>query len=200
MRSDSQSSFSPFTFGSKSGASNPLPIELLDFNAILQGPNVLLKWTTASEINSDYFTIERSRDAEFWDEVSEIPGAGFSTEIRYYEDLDFNPYPGISYYRLKQTDFDGTFEYSDIRVVDMNVGEDSKISIFPNPTDGMLTIIANGDELKDFRVSTMLGQDLTSLVQLIESAATEHRLDLSQLKPGIYILRLNSVAVKVYKK
>jgi hypothetical protein len=93
---------------------NPLPIELLSFNAVCDGKNVNLNWSTASETNNDFFTVERSMDASNWEDVLNVNGAGNSSTANYYNASDNQPLPGNSFYRLKQTDYDGTFTYSGI--------------------------------------------------------------------------------------
>ncbi len=90
---------------------NPLPIELIYFKANTENKNILLEWATAAEINNDFFTIERSIDGRNWDIIDYVQGAGNSNITIYYEYKDKNPVEGISYYRLKQTDYDGQFEY-----------------------------------------------------------------------------------------
>ncbi|MBI4947112.1 MAG: T9SS type A sorting domain-containing protein, partial [Bacteroidetes bacterium] len=110
-------SFSPITFGSKT-SSNPLPIELLSFNAICKNNIVNLNWQTASEINNDYFTIERCTDeaclvSKNWETVTTIKGAGNSNTPLTYATYDLSPYTGTSYYRLLQTDYDGQQKYFD---------------------------------------------------------------------------------------
>ena len=98
---------------------DPLPIELLSFNAYFDPiqKSVLLNWETASELNNDYFTIERSEDGFVWNELKKIQGAGTSSEAITYSTIDHQPFFGISYYRLKQTDFDGKFEYFDAKSI-----------------------------------------------------------------------------------
>lgn len=119
------SSFSPFTLASASSA-NPLPIKLVDFTAsiVREETAVLLDWQTESEVNNDFFTIERSSDGYNWIAIHKASGAGSSNSLLRYEHLDENPLSGISYYRLKQTDFDGEYEYFPVRSVilsnDMN--------------------------------------------------------------------------------
>lgn len=94
---------------------SPLPIELIQFDAQLNPKNqVDLLWITATEINNDYFTVERSIDANNFEPVKELDGAGNSTQLIYYQTKDEHPYKGLSYYRLKQTDFDGNYTYSQI--------------------------------------------------------------------------------------
>jgi len=97
----------------KSFENDPLPIDLLYFKAKIENGQVFLKWATATEINNDYFTIERSIDAHKWKTIAYLPGAGNSNHTRYYDYSDNNPAYGVSYYRLKQTDYDGQFEYFD---------------------------------------------------------------------------------------
>jgi hypothetical protein len=120
------SSFSPFTLASASSA-NPLPIKLVDFTAsiVREEKAVLLDWQTESEVNNDFFIIERSSDGYNWNSIHKASGAGSSNSLLRYEYLDENPLSGISYYRLKQTDFDGEYEYFPIRSV-----------ILPNDTNG----------------------------------------------------------------
>jgi len=113
-----------------------LPIKLLSFEANANGNKVDLKWITTSEINNDYFTVEKSNDAKIWSEVIITNGAGNSNQnIEYYE-TDYQPLNGISYYRLKQTDFDGNYSYSimvpvkyESNIVDGNIG------LFPSPVN-----------------------------------------------------------------
>ena len=133
VTSSAVTSFSPFSLAS-STMNNPLPIELLSFSAdVTKLDKVQLIWQTASEIDNDYFTIERSEDGYNWEEISIIVGAGNSNSLLSYQTMDNAPYPGISYYRLKQTDFDGQFTHSQIVSVVIE-GNLPKIVIYPNPT------------------------------------------------------------------
>ncbi len=122
--------FSPFALATTSN-SNPLPIELVNFKAKANGKQVDLEWQTASEINNEFFTIERSIDGLNFEIVTIIEGAGNSTALLDYKSVDANPYTGTSFYRLKQTDFDGAFEYSEVRKVEIEV--DGVVNIYPNP-------------------------------------------------------------------
>lgn len=103
--------FSDFTIGGNF-LENPLPIELLYFKASDHSDHVLLSWATASETNNDYFTLERSADMQQITVIGYKQGAGNSTKTLSYQFIDFHPLDEISYYRLKQTDFDGSFDYS----------------------------------------------------------------------------------------
>lgn len=112
-------------------ASNPLPVELIRFDVIRQSDKVRLQWTTATEINNDYFTVERSADGLQFSELSVIDGAGNSVTPIDYEFDDVHPLKGINYYRLKQTDFDGNFSYSPVEFVVFN--DRREWALFPNP-------------------------------------------------------------------
>ncbi|PCI95793.1 MAG: hypothetical protein COB15_11780 [Flavobacteriales bacterium] len=116
----------------------PLPVELISFEANINDDKVDIKWVTASEINNDYFTIERSIDGKDWAEIMTVNGAGNSNQLREYFDIDYDPIKGISYYRLKQTDFDGKYEFFNIVPVKYE-GDNSgggTISLFPSPVRG----------------------------------------------------------------
>lgn len=88
----------------------PLPIELLEFTATVDRSIVDINWSTASQANNDYFTIERSQNGYNWEDLEEIDGAGNSTSTLNYNIKDLRPYLGTSYYRLTQTDYDGASE------------------------------------------------------------------------------------------
>jgi len=113
----------------------PLPVELVSFEANVNVDKVDVKWVTASEINNDYFTIEKSTDAKNWKEIIVVSGAGNSNNVNEYFESDYELYNDISYYRLKQTDFNGEFDYSNVVPVKYSKKQtkDKGISLFPNP-------------------------------------------------------------------
>ena len=134
-----QTGFTSFSKGKGVIANNELPIELLDFNAEVSDEDLIdLSWTTASEINNDFFTIERSRDAVDFDIMVTVPGAGNSNEMLYYEAEDTDPMLGVSYYRLKQTDYDGQHSYS--KIVSVKNLKELNFNVMPNPTTERLTV------------------------------------------------------------
>ena len=131
--------FSDFSLANNSGGGNALPIKLLYFRAIAVDRIIRLEWMTAAEINNDFYTVERSKNAVDFEEMLEIASNGDSNELQEYAVFDERPYQGLSYYRLKQTDFDGTFTYSDIVSVSMKNNDELLIlSVFPNPTNGKI--------------------------------------------------------------
>ncbi|MFT7157082.1 MAG: hypothetical protein ACI8Q1_002097 [Parvicella sp.] len=180
--------------------SSPLPIELTYFTATTsQNKYVLLDWQTASEINNDYFTIERSKDGLEWKEVTQINGAGNSSQTLTYSTIDSNPFEEISFYRLKQTDYDGQFEYSNIRSVNLKI-DFELIKIYPNPAIDKITIAGLDDNDKDFRVFNLLGQDVTSCTRITTSNESQLFIDVSTLRTGIYYIKIGHSAGKFYKE
>jgi autotransporter-associated beta strand protein len=163
ITSDIVLSFSPFNFGSESAGVNPLPIELLSFTAIFNGKEVDLKWVTATEINNDFFTIERSKDGVNFQEVAIVPSKslnGNSTISISYFFQDHLNMSGEYYYRLKQSDFDGKFSYSKVVAVKIKSNSLLEFNLFPNPNNGKeinLSIKAPTEKVL-LIVSDVLGQ------------------------------------------
>ncbi len=177
-----------------------LPMELVSFTAQVSGLQVDLKWQTASEINNNYFIIERSTNAITWEKVKDITGSGNSNTIKSYAFTDPNPYPGVSYYRLKQTDFDGQIDSSQIKSVRVEKLKKETVNLFPNPVKNQITIEGSDAELKDIRIYNMLGQDVTYLTHQAVNNETTVVINLSKLNPGIYYIYTKNTAHKLLKQ
>jgi hypothetical protein len=182
-------------------AATPLPIELISFTAqpIADG-DVQLAWQTASETNNDYFTIEKSRDAEDWRIVNTVAAAGNSTQPLSYTNIDENPYAGISYYRLKQTDFDGQYSYSAVRLVNIDDLKSSPINVYPNPTNAQITIEGSKAEIANLRIYDLQGQDVGSRIKIVESSDFSLTLDISTLRNGMYLIKTSTEVTKIFKQ
>lgn len=173
---------------------NPLPIELIEFNAELNKFNeVELRWTTASEINNDYFTVERSADGIYFETIAIVDGAGNSTTNLNYRSLDKYPYYGVSYYRLKQTDFNGDYSYSQIEKIEIK--EDGNWQLYPNPANQSITLVALneliGDELNQLYIIDLLGQ-VVKEIKYQQRSEKVIEIDLGQLAPGNYFIHLGA--------
>lgn len=172
-----------------SGASAPLPIELVDFNAVPNGQKVDLRWTTASEQNNASFTVERSMDMQEWAAVITLAGAGNSQSVLNYASMDASPLPRTSYYRLRQTDFDGASTVSDIVPVSF---EDAvgTLNVFPNPAQDLVIAIYDAEEgMAKLSVFNELGQVMTLPVQ---TKAGRTEFDVSMLPAGTYVVMLTT--------
>jgi hypothetical protein len=126
------SQFSPWTLADISA---PLPVELTQFELVPYADFVEVSWATASELNNDYFTVERRHEgAEQFEAVATLPGAGTTQNANRYRYNDYSISPGLWYYRIKQTDYDGTYTYSQVKSVE--VSGKGLWQVFPNPSDG----------------------------------------------------------------
>lgn len=136
-----------------------LPVELMTFTARNEEAYVHINWTTASELNNDYFVVEHSADGRNFEELTTVSGSGTTQEARYYEAKDKNPFVGSNYYRLRQVDFDGTTTYSEIRVVNR---DSEKVLVYPNPVKETLYLSMSQfkDGEIDFNVVDMTGRTM----------------------------------------
>lgn len=184
--SSNVSTFSPFTIGSSTSA-NPLPIVLIDFQAKPLEKEVNVSWKTSAELNSDYFNVEKSLDGINWTVISTIKGAGNSESISEYGIVDANPVNGLQYYRLKQVDFNGQFEYSTIVPVKFS-GLADKINIFPSPATTTLNVSLNNQDNSD--VSVNIYNALGQVVMSINGTQSTFTFDIAELKAGIYVVEV----------
>jgi hypothetical protein len=176
-----------FTIATINSVQTPLPIELVNFDARPISNEVLVSWQTASEINNDYFTIEKSIDGENWSFVAELDGAGSSTSLLSYQTTDKSPYLGFSFYRLKQTDFDGKFSYSDVKTVNF-ITKLNELIAFPNPTEDFVTVQFPTIEIGELQIIDMKGNDVTPFVKKEKINNSTAKLDLSNLSKGSYTI------------
>lgn len=184
---------------SYSGCS-PLPIELLNFDAHLNTTgNVELIWQTASEVNNDFFTVEKSINGTDWNELKRVDGAGNSTAILNYTTIDEHPYSDMTYYRLKQTDFDGHFSYSAIKVIKVTKKKTSFI-IYPNPAQDQIIINCNRSELYQLKIYNILGQDVTDQTRALKSEEKTRMIEVKNLSAGIYYLHMETSVGILYKQ
>lgn len=116
------------------GMCSPLPVQFLSVEATLIDRNVCIKWTTATESNNDFFTVERSSDGAQYIDIAQVKGAGTTNSIIDYKVKDIHPTAGVYYYRVRQVDFDGTFAYSEIVSVTVDFPNSSDVILYPNPS------------------------------------------------------------------
>lgn len=172
-----------------------LPVELLYFNADYRGEGVDLEWATASEKNNRYFTVERSSNGLDFEDLFEQKGQSKSTEKITYRQKDGEPLNGISYYRLRQTDTDGTIHYSGIQAVEIDRKE--AVSVFPNPTEtGIIHIPVKEGAVVHISVINMTGQ------QVLEKELTteEATIDLGPFGKGMFVMLITHKGKQYSKK
>ena len=161
------------------GLCSSLPIELLTFTAERQFNDVAVNWTTATEINNDFFSIERSPNGNDWEVIGTIKGAGNSIHETDYVFIDKNPLTGTSYYRLKQTDFNGDYSYSAVESVHFS---DYAVRVFPNPAKHYFQVRSDRPIQKCVLLSV--------LNQTVSVFSNSDILDVSDLPRGSYLLRV----------
>jgi hypothetical protein len=172
--------FSWFNVGSPNGQA--LPVELMNFSGNCADGQVNLEWQTASEHNSLYFEVEKSRDGENWQVLSTVPSAGNSTELLTYQAVDAHAGEGNNYYRLNQVDIDGASKLYDLINVSCSAGNKGYFSTYPNPTSGAFQVVLND---KDMLGAATLSIRDTKGASLLQRAI--------EVKPGINLFSVNDL-------
>lgn len=157
-----------------------LPIELISFSAAPVNDAVELRWSTASELNNDHFTVERSGDGLHFESMGEVKGAGTSASQLNYFFYDSHPLTGESYYRLKQTDYDGSFTYSAVQAIDLT-GETASPDVYPNPFNEVLMLRGTSPHSM-VSIFDITGKEVLSA----RSSAGQTMLNTASLPAGIY--------------
>ncbi|MBY5957887.1 T9SS type A sorting domain-containing protein [Membranicola marinus] len=169
-----------------------LPIELLSFSASAHQDMVDLDWETATELNNSHFEVQRSADGRNYTTIGEVKGAGTSSQVIGYAFTDEQPGSGKNYYRLKQVDYNGSFDYSLVRLV--TLGADSRLNVFPNPVAPGSEITIQGQKISTVQLYNMLGQIVVDKVYgQPQSSITISSGNLAQ---GIYSVQVNGVNEK----
>ncbi len=179
-----------------------LPIELLYFTAECMGEATQLQWSTASETNNEYFTIERSSDAVNYEEVARVQGAGTSSQRNDYSLMVDNNANGITYYRLRQTDIDGKYEiFAPIAIQCKDVKEATTISIYPVPAKDQVTVLSSNSPMTRVEIYSIMGNKVSE-EQVEGHQAT---LQIGHLATGVYTAKIHTedgqvINVRLIKK
>ncbi len=181
----------------------PLPVELLHFNALAEQKNIALRWQTASETNNAGFEIQRSTNGRNFQSLSFVEGKGSSFEQQEYFFEDKNLRKGqVYYYRLKQIDFDGQFEYSE--VISAQLKGNSNTALFlPNPSDDGRTILdyqASSEGRLNLSVFDMTGKQLLQQSHAVSEGNNLFNLDFSRLGTGMFFIKMEQDANAIYEK
>jgi hypothetical protein len=185
-----------FTLATRNTDQTPLPIELISFSAeVINNSEVRLNWATASETGNSHFTVERSNDGNNFENIAVLTGAGDSRSELRYQHTDQKPVSGRNLYRLKQTDFSGEFEYSELVSVFVSSElKENQYTIFPNPVSEnqllKLQYQANSKQILYIKVLSISGQVIEEMTSTIEVGNGEIELDVSKWRKGLNILRI----------
>ncbi len=175
-----------------------VPVELTSFAALVSGKSVLLSWTTATELNNSGFDIERKSASTGWQKIAFVQGNGTTTQPKSYSFSDRNLVDGKYSYRLKQVDYDGTYEYSkvvEVSIVSAVVNQFELSQNYPNPFNPTTTISFTLPDAGNVKLSVynLLGQEVQILVNgFMESGSHSVNFDASNLNSGIYLYKLEA--------
>lgn len=199
---DANSTSNPNYFTAFGGGST-LPIELQDFNVSCREGNAEISWITASEINNDYFTIERSLDGETFQAIGTVKGAGTSTQFRHYSLIDNEFFSSPVYYRLKQTDYDGKYKYFNLISFDnCRLISGLDVNLYPNPAMNEINYQFELERAAHIGIELV---DLLGKIVYTKQFNTEKgnqllKIDLADFPNGMYIFKMNDGTQQVTKK
>ena len=164
---------------------SPLPVELLYWKSEIYNEQALLRWATATELNNDYFTIEKSLDNKLWTKLVVIQGAGTTNEPVYYDYLDEKAFSQTVYYRLSQTDYDGTTEVFETITLKSKWAEEN-IVLYPNPNQGSFRLKFDADHF-DLNIFDAKGQEFFPEIKYV---GDELHVTTQHIPLGVYYVRL----------
>jgi uncharacterized repeat protein (TIGR01451 family) len=165
---------------------NIVPVQWKSFTATKQNRTAVLNWVTAQETNTAYYQVQRSTDGTTFNTLQKLDAAGNSNNPLAYQAIDMQPANGINYYRIRQTDKDGAYTYSETRVLVFDQ-KDGSLYVYPNPARGKTTIVLPGNSK---RVQAQLLNSIGQQLQQLTFTGEINELDLATLKPGLYYLRV----------
>ncbi len=187
--------FSEFTIYSTDNSTNPLPVELMDFKGVYQEKGVMLNWSTLSEVNANYFEVERKKLKETtFNRIGTISANGNTNKRSEYHYNDIGIY-GAVYYRLKMIDYDGTFEYSETLLLVPSFSNEDLI-FYPNPSREFVSFKGIDPSF----IKQVAVYDLNGTLQKSIIIQNSSRISLSKLPDGHYILRVKLVEGSLYER
>lgn len=204
LTSDLITAFSPFTLGSEDPI-NPLPINLKSFKAYAVDGRVKLVWATATELNNDYFTIENSKSGEFFQTVTKVKGNSTTNEEHTYIAWDNAPYSGLSYYRLRQTDFDGISKtFKPVSVEVDPTSQSAQLILSPNPVQekDFTASLRSFNKQADVEISIhdMSGYELARKKLITDEAGYAEIIFDNEYANGLYLVKAKSGVRSITQK
>lgn len=184
---------------------DPLPVEFISFTGRFENHQVILNWATASETNNDYFTVERSSSLDDFEAMGTLDGAGNSDLKQDYEYIDYAPIAGTAYYRIKQTDMNGEYDYSKIINVTSDRLSMNSLEIYPNPTDAQNINV----QLKSFDLNSPVAVKIVGILGKSYYSGTYSVVEINKgvtlsainpLMPGIYVVIVEQANLIIQKK
>lgn len=167
----------------------PLPVSLLYFDAGKSGNTVVLQWATSTETSSRDFVVERRSATGSWTEIAAVKAAGNSQTMRRYTTTDKMPLQGTGYYRLRQTDNNGSISYSEVKAVQFDRSRGNAVSLYPNPAKDRISLVTNAfDGPVKYEIISASGASVLS--GTLSNPQAESGINISTLKSGNYFIKL----------
>lgn len=176
----------------------PLPVELVNFSSVCNGNSVELNWTTASETNNNYFTVQRSDDGLSFRDIGTVPGSGNTTQMHSYSLTDSEPTSGITYYRLKQTDYNGQSSTTPLIAQEQCGNGNEVVNSFASGEDLVVTIVTPASS--EYTINVFDAQGKLIATNLVSANEGSNRYDLSNLFPsvGMYMINVSGASGMQY--
>jgi len=170
---------------------DPLPVELISFSTKQASLGILLQWQTATELNNDYFDIERSEDGVIFYKIARLAGKGTTDEVQHYQYIDKAPIANVEYYRLKQVDYDGAFEYSKTIVgYADHLASQLQMSAYPNPAAERVAIKSvRPVDFTEIQLINIAGQRVENLLNKVVGSGLNYEVALPVLDKGLYYIK-----------
>ncbi|MBK7763936.1 MAG: T9SS type A sorting domain-containing protein [Bacteroidetes bacterium] len=190
------SSFSTFYCHTCNPLNIPLPVSLLSFTGQRINGQSALQWITSNEENNSHFVVERSKDAKNFKAISsKIPTkaiSGNSSSNLSYDYTDITPLDGHNYYRLQQVDIDGNMSHSE--VIDIYYGNESLVTLYPNPVSSELNIDINSSEATTAHIKIMdaTGRVVRIVDMMLQAGSNTGKIDIRDLTDGMYLVDISS--------
>ncbi|MCV9385026.1 T9SS type A sorting domain-containing protein [Reichenbachiella ulvae] len=182
-----------FTIATIDMTNSPLPVVFSDFSLELINQTVVIDWITSSEIENNYFEIERSSDQRNWISIQRVNGAGNSNQELRYSIQDLHPNQGTNYYRIKQTDFDGSFSFSDTKSIYLT----PFIELFPNPAKNNINVAIRSSNYVNIVFQDLAGKQIKLPVSQNNN---QYSLNTQHLPSGLYLITISTETYQVQRK
>ena len=194
-------SFLPFLFLlliASNTFAHPLPIELDTWEVTTLSKSVFLEWSTATETNNDIFTIERSDNGITWSEIGIIEGSGTTSTAKQYSFEDTKPIDGTSYYRLKQTDFNGDYSYTSVKCITRAEDNDNAFIAYSNTV--INAFILEGEQIAAYPIElySIMGKKI-SAVLFNTINASKVVISIQNIPSGTYVIKACNTTKTIVK-
>lgn len=205
IRVNDVSRFGKFTFGSTNAQENPLPVELTDFKISQKNGKVHLAWETASETNNSHFIVQRRYREGGWQQIDSVPGNKTTYQAHTYASIDPNPKKGYNYYRLKQVDYNGDFEYSGVKAIRFSPDQHDQLSVVlkgnPLPGDKLkIEVRSPKQQTIRYELLNIKGSLVYKGRWQIKPGEEDRSMSLSDLPSGTYLLNVLTPDKQIAKK